>query len=48
MKATNNTNHRSPRTWAVLAPALLAVALACEKVLGTAADRLGTPPLCAG
>ena len=26
---------------------LLAVALACEKVLGAAAERLGTPPLCA-
>ena len=26
---------------------LLAVALACEKLLGSAADRLGTPPLCA-
>ncbi|MFQ5954653.1 MAG: amidase [Kiloniellales bacterium] len=26
---------------------LLAVALACEKVLGTAAQRLGPPPLCA-
>ena len=26
---------------------LLAVALACEKVLGTARERLGTPPRCA-
>ena len=26
---------------------LLAVALACEKVLGTARQRLGTPPRCA-
>lgn len=27
---------------------LLAVALACEKLLGTARERLGTPPLCQG
>jgi hypothetical protein len=37
---------------AVTAPAnveerLLAIALAAERVLGTAADRLGTPPLLA-
>ena len=27
---------------------LLAVALACEKLLGTPRQRLGTPPLCKG